>query len=179
MRKELGIVGGLGLGAGLFYLFDPRSGKRRRSVVRDQAKHFWRVSGKAIDRTSRDLGNRAKGLVAALNSAGEDVSDDVLVDRVRSAIGHVISNRKQIEVTADRGRVTLVGSVLKKDLPELLKRVSSVRNVREVVNRLSVQKGIGEKRRWLKPLLISAGCALAILGGSHQGARRTVSRIWT
>jgi osmotically-inducible protein OsmY len=168
MRKEFGIVGGLGLGAGLIYLFDPRSGRRRRAVVRDQARHLWRASGKTVEKTSRDLGNRARGLVASLQSAGEDVSDDVLVDRVRSAIGHVISNVGNIEVTAKNGKITLVGSVLKKELPALLSRVSSVRNVREVVNRLSVQKAVAPKRSWLRPLLWTAGSAIALLGSSQQ-----------
>ena len=178
MRKELGILGGLGLGAGLVYLLDPHRGKRRRAVARDKAKHIWRVSEKAVKKTSRDLGNRARGLVAAVKPAGtKEVSDEVLADRVRSAMGHAVSTSGAIQVTANQGKVTLVGSVLKKELPGLLAKVSSVRNVSEVLNRLSVQDTNPAKRRWLKPLLWTAGSALAVLGGSHPATRGRMRRI--
>ena len=39
MRATWWTVGGVGLGAGLMYLADPRSGRRRRAVAQDKAFH--------------------------------------------------------------------------------------------------------------------------------------------
>src|SRR5687768_7198497 len=36
MNKGIALLGGLGLGAGLMYFFDPALGRRRRVVARDQ-----------------------------------------------------------------------------------------------------------------------------------------------
>lgn len=177
MRKELGIIGGLGLGAGLVYLLDPHSGKRRRAVARDKAKHVWRASEKAVEKTSRDLGNRARGFMASVKPAIKEVSDDVLVDRVRSAIGHVVSIPGAIQVTAEMGKVTLAGSVLKQELPALLSKVASVRGVKDLRNRLSLQPGTAAPRRWLKALLWTAGSALTLWGGRHPAARGQMRRI--
>ncbi len=59
---------GVGLGAGLMYLLDPQGGRRRRAVVRDKAIHALRKGGEACRKTSRDLGNRTRGLVAEATS---------------------------------------------------------------------------------------------------------------
>ncbi len=39
MNKGLSMIGGVGLGAGLEYLFDPEVGNRRRAMLRDKAIH--------------------------------------------------------------------------------------------------------------------------------------------
>ena len=141
MRKGMSILGGLGLGAGLAYLLDPDRGKRRRAVFREKVKHFWRVTSRAVNKKSHDLSNRTRGVLAEVNTAShEEASDDVLVDRVRSEMGHAVSNPGAIQVTADQGRVTLVGSVFRNEVQQLLACISSVRGVSEVRNRLSVQE---------------------------------------
>src|SRR5437764_8887633 len=82
---------GAGLGAGLMYLLDPQGGRRRRAVARDKAASALNKGGDAVKKTSRDLGNRTKGLVAQVGSRlrqGEDVQvdDEVLCNRVRSKL---------------------------------------------------------------------------------------------
>jgi len=66
----------LGLGAGLMYLYDPRSGNRRRALMRDQinqninnTKDFW---GAAME----DLRNRSRGITSQTKSMvkGEKIS---------------------------------------------------------------------------------------------------------
>jgi hypothetical protein len=42
------LIGGLGLGAGLMYVFDPDRGKRRRAMARDKAESLWKDSGRAV-----------------------------------------------------------------------------------------------------------------------------------
>jgi uncharacterized membrane protein len=64
MEKTLAFFGGLGLGAGLMYLFDPDRGRRRRALVRDQGVHAAHEAQDALRTAGRDVRNRARGLAA-------------------------------------------------------------------------------------------------------------------
>jgi hypothetical protein len=92
-------VKGVGLGAGLMYLFDPDRG-RRRAHVRDQAVHVLTELGAAIEAASRDLGNRAYGRVAELRAllSADPVSDATLTARIRARMGHVLSHPRAVHV---------------------------------------------------------------------------------
>src|SRR5439155_11909181 len=96
------LVGGAGFGAALMYLLDPNRGRRRRAYLRDQAIHAGHKIATAADKGARDLRNRAVGAVAAAGSRfrADDASDEVLVERVRSAIGRVVSHPHAIRVSA-------------------------------------------------------------------------------
>ena len=63
-RMAGGIGIGLALGAGLMYFLDPERGDRRRALVRDKVVHYGHVVEDSVSSTARDLGNRAKGVVA-------------------------------------------------------------------------------------------------------------------
>src|SRR5204862_5989594 len=130
-----------GIGAGLMYLLDPDQGGRRRALVRDQLVSAANRTGDAADATSRDVRNRARGVVASLRSrleSEEDVSDDVLRERVRARVGQVVSYAGSIEVSVADGRVTLQGPVLADDVARLLRRVRAVRGVTDVQCELDV-----------------------------------------
>ena len=102
----LGILGGLCIGAALMYFLDPDRGRRRRHLVRDQLVHAGRVSGDAVDATSRDLRNRARGVAAAARGRlrpGE-ADDAVVAERVRSAIGRVVSHPGAVTVASGSRR---------------------------------------------------------------------------
>lgn len=131
---------GVALGAGLMYLLDPNSGRRRRAIARDQVVHSMHDLGDVVETGVRDLGNRARGLVAETGARlrGSDVDDPVLTQRVRSAIGRVITHPHAITVEANGGVVTLSGPVLRHEVDRLLSRVRSVRGVRDVEDRLEV-----------------------------------------
>lgn len=145
MHKGLSFLGGLGLGAAAMYVFDPDRGNRRRAFARDKMLHLVRTSERAVDKASRDLSHRAWGLVAEARSAigGGEAIDMVVVDRVRSQAGRVVSHPHAIEVTARDGKVTLRGPVLAHEVQELLARVSGTRGVKEVENRLEVHQEPG------------------------------------
>ncbi len=64
LAKGLLLLGGIGLGAGLMYMLDPDRGRRRRALVRDQLTSASNRASKALGRASRDLSNRAQGVVA-------------------------------------------------------------------------------------------------------------------
>jgi uncharacterized membrane protein len=69
----------------------------------------------------------------------EDVSDEVLTERVRSRLGGLISHPSALEVNAEQGHVTLRGPVLRDEASRLLKGVAAVRGVRDVNDQLAVQ----------------------------------------
>jgi hypothetical protein len=109
MSERTAFVFGAGLGAGFMYVLDPQGGRRRRALARDQVAHLARKSDDALDATMRDMGNRARGIVAEVRTffaADEDVPDAVLEERVRAALGQCCAHPAAIEVTASDGRVS-------------------------------------------------------------------------
>lgn len=60
MNKGLGLLSGIGLGAGLMYVLDPNQGRRRRSLARDKVGHALRRMGDTIETTAADISNRAR-----------------------------------------------------------------------------------------------------------------------
>ncbi len=182
-----------GVGAGLMYLLDPQEGARRRALVRDQVVRFLNKAGDAAGATARDVRHRAKGVVAEARgrfTEGE-VDDEVLVQRVRSRLGRVVSHPRAVDVTADQGRVTLSGPILTRDEEHLLTDVRRVRGVKEVENRLerhesadgipALQGGVqrtGERSALMQQvwspttrmLVGTAGSALTLYGASHRTA---------
>jgi hypothetical protein len=62
---------GLGVGAGLSYFFDAKSGRRRRAQVRDQIVHAMHKAANQGEAKMRDLSNRARGTVAEIRGALE------------------------------------------------------------------------------------------------------------
>ena len=135
-----GLLAAAAAGAGVMYILDPDLGRRRRALVRDQLACVAHRTGDAVDTTSRDVSNRARGVVAELRSrlAHVEVSDDVLHERVRARIGAVIGHAGAIEALVAHGRVTLRGPILADDHHRLVRRVRSVPGVREVTDQLDV-----------------------------------------
>jgi hypothetical protein len=123
------------------YLFDPRLGTRRRSLVRDRAMHAGRQFADFLRAAGRDLAHRGQGFLAEsshLLSAGR-APEQVLVARVRSKLGRYVACPHAIEVTVADGRVVLAGRVRKEEVPDLLRAVGAVRGVCHVENLLDVQ----------------------------------------
>jgi hypothetical protein len=129
-----GLLRGAALGAGAMYFLDPIQGRRRRSLVRDQFTGLTHRIGNFIDKAVRDAEHRIVGTVSEFRGSlsHEQISDDVLVERVRSKIGRCVSHPRAIEVSAYEGRIVLSGPVLEHEVPELLKAVWGVRGVQKV-----------------------------------------------
>jgi hypothetical protein len=95
--------------------------------------------------TARDLSNRTRGTIAAIQSrfSSEQPDDSVLVDRVRSRIGRSVSHPAAIEVTAQNGNVTLSGPILAHEVPHLLSCVKWIQGVKDINNNLEVHEEAG------------------------------------
>jgi len=146
IRTGAMLIGGLGLGAALMYVLDPERGKRRRALVKDKAVRAAHKTSDVLDARARDLRNRAKGVAAEVKAmtGREEVSDAVLEERIRAAIGRAVSNPGAVEVSAIGPTVMLSGAVLVEELDDLLSAVRDVRGVEEVENRLEVHESAGD-----------------------------------
>lgn len=146
MKKTTAVISGLGIGAGLMYVFDPERGKRRRAQMSDKVRHIANVTDDAIGKTSRDLANRVTGIVAQAESLfmNGEAPDEVLVARVRSKLGRVVSHPSSIKVAAAAGQVTLTGPVLAREVQGLLTSVSGIKGVIGVENLLEVHDQPGK-----------------------------------
>ena len=62
--QTMWLLGGLGLGAGLMYLLDPKQGEERRDLVRGYMVDYGRQTGDFLDDTGRSLGRQAQAVLA-------------------------------------------------------------------------------------------------------------------
>ena len=138
----LGSVGallkGLAVGAGAMYYADPTRGRRRRARMVDRGnavlhelEDLW-VSG------CRDLQNRSLGLAAEARRLVDfsPADDQLLVARVRSAMGHLIEDASVVQVAVLNGVVTLRGTVHPGELERLIPALERVVGVRGVTSSL-------------------------------------------
>ena len=132
-------LGGLGIGAGLMYLLDPITGKRRRAVLRDKAVHVAHNTNRAMGITWRDFSNRTRGMMAETRSllSRSPATGRMLEQRVRSKLGQYVSHPGSIDVTVEDGRVILRGPVMGNEVDRLIAGVSCIRGVEEVEDRLA------------------------------------------
>jgi hypothetical protein len=184
---------GAGLGAATMFLLDPARGKRRRALVRDKFALATRKTGECMEITARDLSNRTRGTIAAIQSrfSSKQPDDSVLVDRVRSKIGRIVSHPSAIEVTAQNGNVTLSGPILASEVPHLLSCAKWVHGVEDINNNLEVHETAGNhpalqggrerqggrfelfQENWsptARLLAGAAGASLAVYGGTRRNA---------
>jgi hypothetical protein len=147
MRNRIGIIGGVALGAGYMYLFDPVSGGRRRALARDKLVHLAHQASSTIDISSRDLSHRLYGITAETRHSirtmlhGERVPDDVLVARVRSKLGRYVSHPHAIHVESKDGHIVLSGYILAHEINSLFNYLPRVRGLISFEDRLERHKG--------------------------------------
>lgn len=140
MNRSETLLLGMALGAGITYLLDPDRGTRRRALVRDRLVHAGHELEDAVRSNARHARNRARGLAHEAKAAltEREVEDRVLEERVRSELGRDLSNATELSVAADRGRITLSGTVRVDEVQEVVRSAKSVRGVEQVDNQLEV-----------------------------------------
>lgn len=141
--KLLTILEGLAVGAGLMYVLDPENGRRRRAMARDQFQKQLRHRQSALGVMQRDFANRSRGMVTQLKAArtqGDLVADDIVEQRVRSALGRVCSHPRAIYCEVNNGEVTLTGPVLNIEVQKVVQCVKNTKGVHKVINHLDVHE---------------------------------------
>jgi osmotically-inducible protein OsmY len=144
------IVAAAGLGATGMYLLDPERGNARRATLRDRTMHAVRRGWRWTRGATTGLRDHIRGLLADWHArrVEDRPSDTVLVERVRSEMGHFIRHPHKVSVTADTGWVRLAGYVLPDEKDAL---VSAIRNVPGV---FGLEDHL-EERGWLESQLES------------------------
>src|SRR5438105_3381310 len=145
MNKGIALLGSIGLGAGLMYLFDPNSGRRRRAILSDKVTRLAHDAGDALSVAARDLNNRAHGIAARASTilTDQQADDVVMCERVRAKMGRYVSHPHAIRVTCENGQVTLGGPILVSEVDRLLAATLKVPGVKDVVNWLEVHETPG------------------------------------
>ncbi|MBI3557497.1 MAG: BON domain-containing protein [Deltaproteobacteria bacterium] len=164
VKEPMGILTALGVGIGVMYLFDPNGGVRRRAIMGDKLLHYVRTGTRVADIVSRDLAHRTQGIVAVATHLlrPADVSrldDGVLIARVRSRMGRLVSHPHAIEVHAEKGHITLSGPIFTDEQRHLIRAVLRMRGVRKISNCLEghrrgeqVARLAGGKSRSVQPI---------------------------
>ncbi len=67
-RRALGLIGSACIGAGVMYLMDPRMGRRRRSLMKDQVVSADKKIRRFVSGRSEDVKNRAYGIYCEVRS---------------------------------------------------------------------------------------------------------------
>lgn len=137
-RRGWGFLLGAGLGAAAMYLLDPQDGARRRALVGDKVTRYSRLARENLSGRIEDARNRSGGMMAELRAQLRlgSPTDEVLLARVRSKLGHVVSHPAAISVTAQDGQVTLRGPILMSEIDHALMTVQLIPGVTDVNNQL-------------------------------------------
>lgn len=131
-------IGGIAMGALAMYMADPSQGRRRRAWIQDQVAHLTHTAFRRVDKTLHRARNRWSGAHAGAMRLlaprrTKPMDDHVLEARVRSRLGRSLPLRRDFEVRADRGRVTLTGRLSKGAQDTLLQQVMEIPGVESAV----------------------------------------------
>ncbi|HTT07160.1 MAG TPA: hypothetical protein VMF64_17930 [Steroidobacteraceae bacterium] len=175
--------------AGVMYYFDANSGRRRRLALGQRSAGAARRSLARLQAASHGLAHRAVELVARATALlrGDEAAPGVLVERVRSRLGRVVSHPGAVHVSADEQHaVRLSGAVLAWEHEPLRRAVAGVAGVGAIHDELQVHESAahvsalqGAPRRTRRGEAPDSGTAalrllMALAGGSllFGGTRR-------
>jgi hypothetical protein len=190
----IGIAVGAALsGAGLMYILDPRSGRRRRAMLTGQVNRGLRQSREFASKVRIDAENRTRGLLREARIALQRgvTDDEKLAERVRSALGRLCSHPGALDVQCASGVARLTGDILSNEVERVLTGVRNVRGVKDVTNELQVHESAdsipalqGESKSQARafeylqdnwspaPRVLAGALGLGLLVASSLGFRR-------
>jgi CBS domain-containing protein len=169
---RLAFLGGVGFGSILAYMAaffgDGRLGRRRRALAGAKARHLVRVGARGLGSGQRGALNHVRGLLARVRTRlrAEPGSDEVILERVRAALGRVSSHLSAIDVAVTDRRVVLRGPILEREHRRVVRTARHVRGVR------AIDDGLEQHRRPNVP-----GLQDGRPRGTRSGARRRCSDI--
>jgi osmotically-inducible protein OsmY len=130
-------------GAVAALLLEPQRGADRRAKVGMKAGSWARRVREEAERRRQDAENRLRGRAHELEHADEEVTDALLVERVRAQLGKPVSHPHALDVRAEDGKVIVSGAVLRHEVDDLLATIAKVRGVKEIENRLEIHERAG------------------------------------
>jgi uncharacterized membrane protein len=119
-----------------------------------------------LGKAARDARNRAVGAVASTRAVlhRDTASDEKLVARVRSRLGHVVAHPHAMDVSVSGGHVVVAGPIMRGQRERVIREVRRVRGVRGVTAQLReedeaiVRRASSEiaQERWIPSLRAAA-----------------------
>ncbi len=178
MSKLASFPGGLLLGAGLMYLLDPVRGRRRRARLMEAVHNAERHERELLDKAARDARQRLHGLTERVkHRPASDVPDQVVVDRVRSRLGRVVSHPRAVDVVVLDGRAILRGAIFAHEASKAVAVTRATPGVRVVVDRLEkhltagrIPQLQGQPRQAVKSAARESWSPTAQVGATGAGA---------
>jgi hypothetical protein len=136
---------GICIGAIGAYYLDSDAGRGRRIKAQAKLSKLTRGSLWTLSSASHDINHRLLGFWHKLNNQPDygPVIDEVLVSRVRSRIGRVVSHPHSIKVSAHEGVIALSGPIVANEVLPLIICASRAHGVKKVENFLEVYKDAG------------------------------------
>ena len=132
------------IGVGTAYFFDPRLGRRRRSVARDKGAKAMRQLTRTVGKKARFSAGKARGYYArsrhVVARPATESADAIVEQRIRSdALRDVGVSTRDVEIGVEDGVVTLTGEVVgDKRASDLVARIGKVPGVENVAAMLHV-----------------------------------------
>jgi hypothetical protein len=145
MNPLLRAVTTFAAGAALMYYLDPVAGRRRRSLVRDQAVSARHDVERYARAKSKRASDQVHGVLAKTRAriAPQPVDDEQLRERIRAKLGHVIDRPSALTVEVHGGQVVLSSDVSNPDIETAMETISSMHGVRGIVAHLSPSRRAG------------------------------------
>jgi osmotically-inducible protein OsmY len=132
----------IALGAAAMYYLDPELGRRRRAMLRDQMaarrNEASRYLGRNARRAAGELQGVAYGVRSAMGMTQGPADDGQLRDRIRSALGRLVSTPGAINVGVAGGNVLLTGHVLAGERDRLVSSIAGMDGVERVSDQMAV-----------------------------------------
>ncbi len=133
LSHSASLITGLVLGAAAMYIFDPERGSRRRALARDKVARGLRMARENANKQARNAWNNIYGSVAEtrakLHDANAAIADDVLEERVRAQIGHVVAHPGALDVRVEDGCAIISGPVLQDEIEKIEARLHETRGL--------------------------------------------------
>src|SRR5690242_8531050 len=123
------LLGGIATAATAAYFLDRGNGRARRARVARQTERLAKAIREGAALGIRDGQHRLLGITkqAWFAFRREHLEDRVLVERIRSRMGRIVSHPHKIHVASDEGVVTLWGQAGQDEALRLARTVAAMR----------------------------------------------------
>lgn len=136
------LLGGIATATTAAYFLDRENGRERRTRFARTAERLTKTIGDGAALGLRDSQHRLVGMAkhAWYNFRREHLEDRVLVERIRSRMGRIVSHPHKIHVASDDGVVTLWGEASHDEAPKLRHLVNAMRGVIQVRDYVEIRE---------------------------------------
>ena len=139
MKTLARLAAAFAAGAAVMYYLDPQGGRRRRALVRDRGLAVGHQAQRTVRNKALNAADRTRGALARARAAFSDapVDDDILHDRIRARLGHLVEHPGQLNVDVQQGYVILRGHASIEEIEDLTTQLPAMPGVVAVDNRIS------------------------------------------